>query len=390
MKKTFSLSLLSSTLLLAFQANAAGTLVQEMNKMTVSTAGAGSAVLAENASVTYSNPAGMSYIEGNALSINAAMMDLSIYYRDNSDPSKSSGNAGGIQPYGSIYYVHQLNDDIHLGASVSAQGGSALDYGTSYAGAVSLNDLKLSVIQFNPTISYKINNKLSIGGGLQLDYASFNQSLAKNTVNIETSSWTLGYNLGAMYQFDRNTRFGISYRSRMNHNLTGDINIPLNISGEAGLNVLNPRQVEISGLHQLTQPLSLVWSLGFEQWSDNDSTTVSIHGNDISQIERNFDDVWTAAIGARYQLMPTLRLESGVGYASSPLDKSEYQAADLPVDTQHRYSVGATYQWTKYTSFNLYYSYVDYGDPDINNGAMNGQFNNSNQFIGMTMNMAFK
>lgn len=410
MKKIYSLTLISSALVLTFQVNAAGTLVQEMSKMTVSTAGAGSAVLAENASVAYSNPAGMSYIEGNALSVNAAAMDLGIYYHDDTDSSLDNDNAGGIQPYGSIYYVHQLNDDIHLGMSVSAQGGSALDYGTSYAGALSLNDLKLSVIQFNPSVSYQVNDKLSIGGGLQIDYASFEESLLYGQGNIETDSWTLGYNLGLMYQIDENNRLGVTYRSRMEHDLTGSFNsnamtvsVPIpgpipgsvdkNISaksGEAGLNILNPRQIEVSGLHQLTDPLSLVWSVGFEQWSDNDSTTVSINDdNRISQIERNFDNVWTGAVGALYQLTPRLRLESGIGYASSPLDEPNYQGADLPVDTQHRYSIGATYQWAKDTSFNAYYSYVDYGDPEINNGAMNGQFDNSNQFFGVTMNMTF-
>lgn len=411
MKKNYSLILLSSTLVLTFQANAAGTLVQEMSKMTVSTAGAGSAALAENASVAYSNPAGMSYIEGDALSVNAAVMDLGIYYHDDTDSSLDSDNAGGIQPYGSIYYVHQLNDDVHLGMSVSAQGGSALNYGTDYAGALTLNDLKLSVIQFNPSVSYQVNNKLSIGGGLQIDYASFEESLLYGQGNIETDSWTLGYNLGLMYQIDENNRLGIAYRSRMNHDLTGlfssntmtvSVPIPGPIpgtidkdisakSGDTGLNVLNPRQVEVSGLHQLTNPLSLVWSVGFEQWSDNDSTTISINdGNRISQIERNFEDVWTAAIGARYQLTSRLRLESGIGYASSPLDEPESQGLDLPVDTQHRYSVGATYQWKKDISFNTYYSYVDYGDPEINNNGVIGQFDNSNQFIGITLNMSFK
>lgn len=357
----------------------------------------------------------MSYIEGDALSVNAAVMDLSIYYHDDTDPSKDSDNAGGIQPYGSIYYVHQLNDDVHLGMSVSAQGGSALDYGTDYAGALILNDLKLSVIQFNPSVSYQVNDKLSIGGGLQIDYASFEEGLLYGQGNIETDSWTLGYNLGLMYQIDENNRLGVAYRSRMDHDLTGNVSssafsVPINkiprsriskpeipkvdipaMSGQAGLNVLNPRQIEVSGLHQLTNPLSLVWSVGFEQWSDNDATTVSITDNDkLVQIERNFEDVWTTAIGARYQLTSRLRLESGIGYASSPLDDPESQGLDLPVDTQHRYSVGATYQWTKDTSFNAYYSYVDYGDPEINNSGVTGQFDNSNQFIGITMNMAFK
>ncbi|MCL1062710.1 outer membrane protein transport protein [Shewanella benthica] len=406
MKKIHSLTLLSSALLLACQANAAGTLIPEMSTMTVSTAGAGSAVIAENASVAYSNPAGMSYLDGDALSVNLAVMDLGVNYKDASDPSLDSGNAGGLQPYGSLYYVHQLNDDVHLGMSISVQGGSALDYGTSYGGALNLNDLRLSVMQFNPSVSYQVNPKLSLGAGLQIDYATFEENLLYGQANVNTDSWSLGYNLGAIYQWDKDTRFGITYRSRMDHDLTGMFNsdaikvdlpnVPDRLdpsisakSGLAGLNVLNPRQVEISGLHQLSQPLSLVWSLGFEQWSDNESTRISINGNNVTQIARDFDNVWTGALGARYQLSSRVRLEAGIGYASSPLDVPEYQGADLPVDTQHRYSIGLTYQWTKDITFNTYYSYVDYGEPKINNDGMNGQFDNSNQFFGITMNMAF-
>ncbi|MEI6860239.1 MAG: outer membrane protein transport protein [Shewanella sp.] len=399
MNKMHSLTLLSSALLLACQANAAGTLVSEMSSMTVSTAGAGGAVIAENASVAYSNPAGMSYIYGDALSVNLAVMDLRVQYKDATDPSLSSGNAGGFQPYGSLYYVHQLDNDMRLGMSISVQGGSALDYGTSYGGALTLNDLRLSVMQFNPSISYQVTPKLSLGAGFQIDYATFEENLLYGQANMDTDSWTVGYNLGAIYQWDKNTRFGITYRSKMDHDLTGTFKVDVpdwlgpNIadkSGLAGLNVLNPRHVEISGLHQLSQPLSLVWSLGFEQWSDNDSTRVSINGNNVTQISRDFDNVWTGALGARYQLTPKVRLETGIGYASSPLDEPEYQAADLPVDTQHRYSIGLTYQWTKDTTFNAYYSYVDYGEPKINNDGMNGRFDNSNQFFGVTMNMAFK
>ncbi|WP_045462523.1 OmpP1/FadL family transporter [Vibrio hyugaensis] len=402
MNKPFSLSLIASGLLFAFQANAAGTLVSEMSQMSVSTAGADGGAVAENASVAFSNPAGMSYLDTPSLSINLAAMALDINYDDN-DSSQSANDAGGFQPYGSIYYVQPLSDKIHVGMSFSAQGGSALDYGTDYAGKMELNDLRLSVLQFNPSLSYQINPRWSVGMGLQIDYATYEQNLLIDHAHLETDSWTLGYNLGAMFQIDEDNRLGLAYRSEMNHDLTGKLNtdafryhiagpiykdIPA-MSGQAGVTVLNPRQLELSGLHQITTPLSLVWSLGFEQWSKNKSTHVEINDDRFTQIPRNFEDVWSAAVGARYQITSKLRLEGGVGYASSPLDDASIQSPDLPVDSQHRYSIGMNYQWSPTIDLSGYYSYVDYGDPDIATDTMQGQFDNQNQFFGLLVNMAF-
>lgn len=402
MNKPFSLTLIASGLIFAFQANAAGTIVPEMSKMSVSTAGAGGAVVAENASVAFSNPAGMSYLDTPSLSVNLAAMALDINYEDN-DSSQSASDAGGFQPYGSIYYVQPLSDKIHLGMSFSAQGGSALDYGTDYAGKMELNDLRLNVLQFNPSISYEINSRWSVGIGFQIDYATYEQNLLIDHAHLETDSWTLGYNLGAMFQINEHNRLGLAYRSEMNHDLTGKLNtdafryhiagpiyknIPA-MSGQAGVTVLNPRQLELSGLHQITTPLSLVWSFGFEQWSENKSTRVEINDDRFTQIQRNFEDVWTAAVGARYQLTSKLRFEGGVGWASSPLDDASLQSPDLPVDNQHRYSIGMNYQWTPTIDLSGYYSYVNYGDPDIATDTMQGQFDNQNQFFGVLVNMDF-
>ncbi|MCW8327450.1 outer membrane protein transport protein [Photobacterium sp. SDRW27] len=389
MKRNIQLTMLSSLVLGSFGVQAAGTLVPEMSQMSVSTAGAGGAAVAENASVAYSNPAGMSYLDKRSLSVNMAGMDLNIRYHDDRSDVLSSGNAGGFQPYGSMYFVEPISDQLHVGLSLVATGGSTLDYGTTYAGQIELNNLQFSVMQLNPAISFQVNDKLSVGAGIQMDYASFEQSLARENIDIETDSIALGFNLGLMYQLNDSHRLGLSYRSRMKHDLTGMVNSSAGFKGEVGLNIVNPAQLELSGLHQLNQPLSLVWSLGFEEWSENDSTRIDINDNEIGQIQRGFDDVWTAAVGARYQVTPAWRLEGGVGYASSPLDDLQLQSADLPVDEQYRYSIGATYHWSQRITVNGYYSYVDYGKPEIDGKFMTGEFDNSNQFFGVMVNVSF-
>ncbi len=40
---------------------------------------------------------------------------------------------------------------------------------------------------------------------------------------LEGDSWGIGYNLGLLYEFSKNTRAGIAYRSRIEHTLDGDV-----------------------------------------------------------------------------------------------------------------------------------------------------------------------
>ncbi len=389
MKLNTSLSLIGTLVLCSFGAQAAGTLISESSKMSVSTSGAGGAAVAENASVAYTNPAGMSYLDERALSVNVAGTSLDVRYYDANSDELSSGNAGGFTPYGSLYWVEPVSDKVRFGLSLVATGGSELDYGNTYAGKLELNDLRLAVMQLNPGLSYKVNDQLSVGAGIQFDYAEFEQTMLNENAELSTDSTAVGYNLGMLYQINADHRIGLSYRSQMEHDLTGDIDASNNYSGKVGLNIVQPAQVELSALHQLSEPLSLVWSLGFEDWSKNDSTRIDINGNEVTQIPREFDDVWTAAVGARYQLTPVWRLEGGIGYASSPLDDPQLQSGDLPVAEQYRYSVGATYLWNERVTLNSYYSYVDYGEPEIDGRFMQGDFDNANHFFGLMVNVTF-
>ncbi|WP_028863262.1 OmpP1/FadL family transporter [Psychromonas aquimarina] len=389
MKLPFKITLLGSLLLTTYQVQAAATLASEMSKMHVSTSGAGGAAVAENASVAYSNPAGMSYLNERSLSVNLAAMNLSIDYQDTRSDDLSQGDAGGLQPYGSIYYVQPLSDNTRFGISLAATGGSSLDYGTSYAGKLELNSLQLSVMQLNPSLSWQVSDKLSLGAGVQIDYAVFEQSMLLDNVELATDSTALGFNLGVIYQLSNNHRLGLTYRSKMEHDLSGELSSTAGHQASVGLNVLNAGQVELSGLHQVSEPLSLVWSLGFENWSQNNATYIDVNGEQVIEKARQFEDIWTAAAGARYQLTNTLRLEGGIGYASSPLDDPGLQSADLPVAQQIRYSAGVTYDFSKKMSVNAYYSYVDYGSPEIDGAYMQGSYDNSNQFLGMMFNAAF-
>lgn len=366
---------------------AAATLVSEMSQLNVGTAGAGSAVLAESASAAYSNPAAMSQLERTHVAVNMATMALGIEYQDERDAQLSSDNAGGVQPYGSLYAVTPLSDRYHLGLSLVATGGSGLDYGNEYAGKLGLNDLQLSVMQFNPSLSYQVNEELSFGAGVQIDRATFEQRFLAENATLESTSYAFGYNVGATYILSEKHKLGATYRSKMEHDLNGELTL-FNRKMDSQIGLVNAAKLEVSGYHQLSQPVALVWSVGQEFWSANQQTSIEVGGIETSKA-RGFEDVWFASFGSKITLSPKLTMDIGVGYVESPLNEPSLQSADLPVDQQIKYSLGGRYQWNKTTNLNLYYSYVDYGTPEIQNGAMQGRYDNDNHFVGIELDYQF-
>ncbi|UPQ88977.1 OmpP1/FadL family transporter [Vibrio sinaloensis] len=366
---------------------AAATLVSEMSQLNVGTAGAGSAVLAEDASVAYSNPAAMAYLDQTHIAVNMATMALSIEYQDERDSRLSSANAGGVQPYGSLYAVSPINDHYHVGVSLVATGGSGLDYGTDYAGKLGLNDLQLSVMQFNPSLSYKLNERLTLGAGFQIDRATFEQRFLSERATLESTSYAFGYNFGATYLHSEHHRFGVTYRSKMEHDLEGELTL-FNRQLDTRVDLVNAAKLEVSGYHQLNHPIAFVWSIGKEFWSANDVTAIYVKDMDVTK-KRGFDDVWFASIGSKIAVNDKFTMDVGFGYVESPLDQASLQSPDLPVDKQIKYSLGGRYQWNRSTNLSLYYSYADYGSPEIQNGAMQGRYNNSNHFLGITLDYKY-
>ncbi|MDF2153543.1 outer membrane protein transport protein [Vibrio sp. CAU 1672] len=373
--------------IISCHSHAAATLVSEMSHLNVGTAGAGSAVSADGASTAYSNPAAMGYLKDTHLAFNLASMALNIEYQDDREQALSSGNAGGIQPYGSLYALTPLSENINFGMAMVATGGSGLDYGNSYAGRLGLNDLQLSVLQLNPSLSYKVNARWNLGVGVQIDRAAFEQRFLSQRAALESTSLAFGYNLGATYQLNQQHRFGVTYRSKMEHQLEGELSL-LNRQMDMTIDLINAARLELSGHHQLTPPIALVWSVGQEYWSANDASLVQA-GNIEGTMVRGFDDIWFAAIGSKIELTPKLGIEMGVGYVSSPLDDATLQSPDLPVERQLKYSIGGDYQWSTSTTIKTYYSYVDYGNPEIDNGLLQGRYDNHNHFFGLELDYRF-
>lgn len=389
MNKTFTYSLAATAILTSLNAFASGLFLQEAVVANAGTTGAGDGVYTRSAAAMWTNPATMSHMGESKTTINTMAFDLEMKYQDNGE--KQDGKAHSVMPSFGAFHAHQVTDKLHLGIALGAVGGSSLDYGSDWAGAGLLEDITLTAMQINPSLSYKLNDQWSVGAGVQFSWGAFQQTTSLLTAKQDTD-WAYGYNLGVMYTPTDKLKLGASYRSKLEHEFNNDVKGLGSVANSLSTEIILPEIIDVSASYALNSQLDLLASIQFHRWSEWDETVLDFGATDIGgvPIKRDWDDVWKFAVGADYQLNSDWRLKAGFSYETSPQDDPSMQWADLPVGEQYRYSVGASTYWDDIL-IDVFYEYADLGSVDMNRNLagspvnlLNGSFDGRIHFVGVS------
>ena len=169
----------AAILLWASSAAAGGLLAQEYGAPRNGTAQAGQAAYAYDAATAFYNPAGMARLEKSQtlLGLQPIWTDIEFDLDSNTTfDGGDGGQQGGFVPSMGSFYVRPLNDRWAVGGSLLGISGGALDPG-DWAGRFFVTKLDLVVLGLTPVVSYRVNDWLSVGGGVGINYGRLNMEL---------------------------------------------------------------------------------------------------------------------------------------------------------------------------------------------------------------------
>ncbi|MBR1948379.1 MAG: outer membrane protein transport protein [Alphaproteobacteria bacterium] len=229
MKKLLTFTALASVMAIA-NANAAGFHLREQSGAALGNAFAGATAGAENNSYAYFNAAGLTRQKGTQFNIGgtyiapeASAHNIDGVSGDESDVHNIVHSA--VAP--NMSFSHQINDKYTFGLGVNVPFGMVTKYDDRWAGADHGATSKVTAVTTTPMIAYKATDKLSLGAGLPIQYfkARLTSTAAEGNagVAIEGESVDVGYQLSALYELNDKTRFGVNYRSEINHKLKGEV-----------------------------------------------------------------------------------------------------------------------------------------------------------------------
>ncbi|MYN10558.1 OmpP1/FadL family transporter [Pseudoduganella aquatica] len=387
---------------------------------------------ADDASALYYNPAGMSRLQGQNFSAGATAVVPHSTYSDTGSKRFTGTSSGGTATDGyapdvvvapSLYYTKQINSQWSAGLGMFVPYGTKLNYGDNWTGRYALTNIKLEAIALNPSASFKLNEQHSFGFGLTAEYmkAELGQAvdvpgtvaalagtpnsaaLVKQIMALggnpaalaavkdgrgenDGKDWGFGFNLGYMFQLDKDTRFGIAYRSSISHKLKGSTVWDFsNVTTDAVVNKVlaassrkvnsaalvalrTPETLSVNGFHQINARWA---AMGDVTWTRHDrmgDLHIQFPGTDEGDevIRQQWKNSVRVSLGANYKYDDKLTLRGGVAYDQTPVNSDELRHPALPDSDRKQFSVGANYKLSPRSSIDLAYSFLDFKDANTN------------------------
>ena len=407
------------TLIMCPSIRAGGLWLYEEGTPDLGTAGAGRAAAAKDATTAGGNPAGMTRLKGSRLTAGAQALFPEIKFDtdDSSFGGGNGGNAGYFTPAASFFYVHSMTSDFKLGVAVGSYFGLGLDYDDDWAGRYYFQEGKFLTFGVNPVAAYRINKYLSVGGGFSVVASNYEAKTALRNLGpgnppdgrLKFDDYDIGFggNAGLMIEPKEGTRFGITYRSKVDleYKDKPDLNgvgqalqIVLNATGLAGaevkLDMELPQAVMASAYHEFTDKLAIMGNVGWQEWSSFGNIGVSIDSDTSASATQDldYDDTWHFALGVQYRIVAPWLLSAGFAYDTSPADSGKKRTPALPLDRQIRVGAGVQYELNQDVTLGAAYEYLDLGDGNINltggnlRGDLKGDYKkNHTHFIGLNV-----
>lgn len=275
-------------------------------------------------------------------------------------------------------FATPVGDRLAVGVSVAAP----YNFTTKYEpGSFAHYDALTSELRSGDaslTVAYQVNDWLDIGAGVNAQYVkakltsampSVSPLLPDGSSSLEGDGWDFGWNVGAQVHkgpWD----FGLSYRSAIEHELDGDVNIVLtgplapnsvSTGGTAGFNT--PWFASASVRYAVNDKLTLNAQVNRIGWSEFDAINVE-YPNGGDSIHQDYKDVTTGAIGLDYALSDKTTLRAGVGYDPTPT-RDSLRTARIPDADRWLFSVGGSTEVTEGVTFDAGLTYIAFSDSEI-------------------------
>ena len=397
---------------------------------------AGAAATADEAGTIWWNPAGMTRLTN--ISVTNGLHLIKPEAKFNNQGSQAAcvsatvcrplggngGDAGSLAPVPALYVAVPMGR-LALGLGVSGPFGLVTEYESDWLGRYQAIKSDVKTVNVNPSIAFKVNDMVSIGGGVsfqkleaeltnrvnptavaaqavqagaipaalapQVFAASLGMQDIDAKVKGDDTAW--GWNLGILVQVAPTTRLGAHYRSQMKYRVEGDVSFSVPTiattsqatgalsqvfaalqqpgqrlaSGPVYSDIKLPDNFNLSVAHDLSPRVQLLADVMWTGWSSIPKLEfVRSNGTVLNSVEYNWKDTWRYSVGVNYKMNDRLTLRGGLAFDESPMDTA-HRTPRLPDADRTWLALGAKYMITPNTAVDFGYVHIFIKDPKIEN-----------------------
>jgi len=332
----------------------------------------GDAVIAhvEGPETVFFNPALLNRLPGTQIEIATTALFISRDYANSFTSSDTSSDQTFFPS--TLYLSQRINDRVSVGFGIFNPFGLGTDWGTSWEGRFLATKSKMTTFTFNPVVSVQVIPGFTAAAGINYLYVStleFNRQLNLAPLGLPEASQKFegdgdgwGVNFGILIEPHKNIAIGLAYRSMISASIDGTVNnslapgLPIQVSSlfpttAAHTKIKFPDQFHAGVAYTGFAPLTVEAAVRWEGWSSFKQLQFNLDqpvaGTNVLVSERNWKDVTSFLIGAKYQLSPTLGLMAGYLYNPTPVPDSTFEPS-IPDANSNLLTLGFDYVWKNF------------------------------------------
>lgn len=340
----------------ASAANAGGFQLTEQSALALGRAYAGVGVDGSDVSGVYYNPATMTLHPGTQMQLGIVGVGLNLDYAGDNGSRENGRKKPEVVPH--AFVSHQLTDDAWVGFALTVPFGLSTDYSNNWDQAGEGTSAMIKVIDFNPNFAYKLSDKVSLGAGVSFQYVKaklgFNKSnagLGMPHLDVDGHEW--GWNVGLMWTPVDTVRVGLSYRSKVEHtvkgNMTTGAQIPQLQNINASVTMDAPAWAMLSAAWDVNDWLSLYGTFRWADWSSFQNLTVDLDSQILPDqtMPKKWKDTYLMTLGYDAKMSDFWTLRGGVGYETSTISDPTLRTGTIPDADRYWLAIGSSFHWTK-------------------------------------------
>lgn len=296
----------------------------------------------------------------------------------------------------------RVYDNVQVGVSFYTPYGSSIDWTKNWPGAVLNQNVDLKVYTIQPTVSWRITPKFSIGAGMTIGWGSVNLNkglvspstldailaltgseykfghTSPASVNLKGESQiALGANIGAMYEISENVTVGASFRTKMKMKVkSGDASVEYanDIAKgilEKDLDIIHsanfaasmpcPYVFTFGASWKPVRKLTLAADAQLTGWKTYKTLEIDFLDERLEPYDqkliKDYRNAWCFRIGAEYAVTNRLDARLGIMIDTTPVNKQHYNP-ETPGMTKIGPSAGISFRPIPALSIDLSFMYV--------------------------------
>ncbi len=280
-----------------------------------------------------------------------------------------------------LYTVYKFKKAYkwNVGLGIYNPFGSKVQWADDWLGQFLIREIDLKTFFIQPTVSFKLNDKIGFGAGFI--YATGDFSLRKG-VPIQDSTGKygegvlngkasgVGFNAGVYLKLNDKLSFGLDYRSQVKVNVkdgSAEFAVPTSVAEFFPVTTFStsirlPSTLSFGAGYAITSKLKLALDINYVSWKSYDSLVIDFADNtdNLKDIHspRLYKNVFIFRLGAQYKLSDKWTVRLGGYFDQTPV-KDGYLTPETPDANKIGITVGTSIRITEKFHLDASFLYIE-------------------------------